>query len=139
MSSTSTPTVRRRVHIPPAVRNWVFGGLALAWYAVTTFGPLGLPNFAVVVVLGVLVMLSVEPDARSPTRGVTPYPAEPRPGALGGGRASSRSPVGMNLLLGRIPIEAGQPSSPRSPRSAWPFRAWPRPGSSPRRCSDTAS
>jgi hypothetical protein len=62
MSSTSTPTVRRRVSIPPAVRNWIFGGVALAWYAVSTFGPLDLPAFPVVFVLGVLAMLSVEPE-----------------------------------------------------------------------------
>ena len=70
MSSTSTPTVRRRLNIPPAVRNWIFGGLAATWYAVTTFGALGLPNIAVVVVLGLLVAFTVEPDGRSPHRGI---------------------------------------------------------------------
>ena len=106
MSGTPTGTVRRRAHTPPAVRGWIFGGLALAWYAVSTFGPLELPAFAVVCVLGVLVLLSVEPDVGSPTRGVT------RPG----GTSSWRSPAvvafvpvagGMNLLLGGVPIEAG--------------------------------
>ncbi len=106
MSSTPTPTVRRRAHTPSAVRGGIFGGLALAWYAVSTFGPLDLPAFAVVFVLGVLVMLSVEPDVRSPTRGVT----RTRPNlvlALLAVVAFVAVASGMNLLLGRIPIEAG--------------------------------
>src|SRR6478609_4365735 len=104
MSSTST--VRRRVNIPPAVRNWIFGGVALAWYTVSTFGPLDLPAFAVVVLLGVLVMLSVEPDVCSPSRGVT---ATRRNGILALSAVAVIGVVacGMNLLLGRIPIEAG--------------------------------
>ena len=106
MSSTPTPTVRRGAHTPPAVRGWIFGGLALAWYAVSTFGPLELPAFAVVFVLGVLVMLSVEPDVRSRTRGVT---RTRRNLILALLAVVAFVPVasGMNLLLGRIPIEAG--------------------------------
>ena len=106
MSSTSTPTVRRRLNIPPAVRNWIFGGVALAWYAVSTFGPLDLPAFAVVVVLGVLVVLSVEPNVCSPTRGVTPTRRNVLL-ALSAVVAIIAVASGMNLLLGRIPIEAG--------------------------------
>jgi hypothetical protein len=34
----------------------------MAWHAVSTFGPLDLPAFPVVFVLGVLAMLSVEPE-----------------------------------------------------------------------------
>ena len=105
MSSTSTD-VRRRVNIPPAVRNWIFGGVALAWYAVSTFGPLDLPAFAVVFVLGVLVMLSVEPDVCSPSRGVTPTRRNVIL-ALSAVVAIVAVACGMNLLLGRIPIEAG--------------------------------
>ena len=104
MSSTST--VRRRANIPPAVRNWIFGGVALAWYAVSTFGPLDLPAFAVVVVLGVLVMLSVEPEACSSTRGVTPTRRNVIL-ALSAVAVIGVVACGMNLLLGRIPIEAG--------------------------------
>ena len=104
MSSTST--VRRRANIPPAVRNWIFGGVALAWYAVSTFGPLDLPAFAVVIVLGVLVMLSVEPDVCAPTRGVTPTRRNVIL-ALSAVAAIGVVACGMNLLLGRIPIEAG--------------------------------
>jgi len=104
MSSTST--VRRRANIPPAVRNWIFGGVALAWYAVSTFGPLDLPAFAVVIVLGVLVMLSVEPDVCAPTRGVTPTRRNVLL-ALSAVVAIGAVASGMNLLLGRIPIEAG--------------------------------
>ena len=63
LSSTGSHPARTA----PAVLRWCCGGLAAAWYAVTTFGPLGLPNFAVVFVLGVLVVLSVEPDAALPT------------------------------------------------------------------------
>ena len=106
MASTSTPTVRRRAHIPPVVRNWIFGGVALAWYAVSTFGPLDLQAFAVVFVLGVLVMLSVEPDVCSPTRGVTPTRRNVIL-ALLAVVAIVAVACGMNLLLGRIPIEAG--------------------------------
>ena len=106
MSSTPTPTVRRRAHTPSAVRGWIFGGLALAWYVVSTFGPLDLPAFAVVFVLGVLVMLSVEPDVRSFTQGVT----RTRPNlvlALLAVVVFVAVAGGMNLLLGRVPIEAG--------------------------------
>jgi len=94
------------VRIPPAVRNGVFGAVALAWYAVNTFGPLDLPAFAVVVVLGVLVMLSVEPEACSSTRGVTPTRRNVIL-ALSAMAAIGVVACGMNLLLGRIPIEAG--------------------------------
>jgi hypothetical protein len=106
MSSTPTATVRRGAHTPPAVRGWIFGGLALAWYAISTFGPLELPGFAVVFVLGVLVMLSLEPDVRSPTQGVT----RTRWNlilALPTAVAFVPLAIGMNPLLGRIPTEAG--------------------------------
>jgi hypothetical protein len=139
MSSRSTPTLRRRAHPPPAVRGWLFGGVALAWYAVSTFGPLDLQAFAVVFVLGVLVMLSVEPDVCSPTRGVTPTRRNVIL-ALLAVVAIVAVACGMNLLLGRIPIEAGHAVLATLAAICWPFRAWPRPGSSPaRRCSDTAS
>jgi hypothetical protein len=95
-----------RHNVPAGVRRWGFGGLAMAWYAVTTFLPVGLPNVAVVLVLGLLVMLSVEPDSRFPTGGVV---ASPQNLVLAGATLLAFVPVavGMNLLLGRIPIESG--------------------------------
>ena len=106
MSSTSIPAVRHLAHIPPTARNLIFGGVAVAWYALSTFGPLDLPAFAVVFVLGVLVMLSVEPEACSSTRGVTPTRRNVIL-ALSAVAAIGVVACGMNLLLGRIPIEAG--------------------------------
>jgi len=93
-------------HTAPAGLRWGFAGLALAWYAVTTFGTLRLPNFTVVFVLGVLVMLSVEPDAGTPRRGVAPTR---RNLVLALSAVVCFVPValGMNLLLGRISIELG--------------------------------
>ena len=90
----------------PAVLRRGFGVLAPAWYAVTTFGTLGLPNVAVVVVLGVLVVLSVEPDGRYPHRGIA---ATRRNLVLTLLAVICFVPVafGMDLLLGRIPIEPG--------------------------------
>ena len=90
----------------PAVLRWGFAGLALAWYAVTTFGPLGLPNVAVVVVLGLLVAFTVEPDGGSPHRGIA---GTRRTLVLALAAVICFVPVasGMNLLLGRIPIEPG--------------------------------
>ncbi len=90
----------------PAVLRWGFAGLALVWYALATFGTLGLPNFTVVFVLGVLVMLSVEPDARFPHRGIA---ATRRNLVLALPAVVCFVPVafGMDLLLGRIPIEPG--------------------------------
>jgi len=102
MSSTSTV---RRANIPAAVRNWIFGGVALAWYAVSTFGPLDLPAFAVVIVLGVLVMLSVEPDGRHRHRGVA---ATRRNLVLAVLTTVAFVPValGSDLLIGRVPVES---------------------------------
>lgn len=89
-----------------ALRRWGFGGFAVAWFAVSTFAPLDLPNSAVVLVLGLLVMLSVEPDTRRPTRGVA---ATGRNLVLAILTIAAAVPVaaGMDLLLGRVPIEAG--------------------------------
>ena len=102
LSSTGSHPARTA----PAVLRWGFGGLAAAWYAVTTFGPLGLPNVAVVVVLGLLVMLSVEPDAGSPTA-ASPRTRRNLVLALLAVVAFVPVAFGMDLLLGRIPIEAG--------------------------------
>jgi Peptidase family M23 len=89
-----------------AVLRCGFAGLALVWYAVTTFGTLGLPNFTVVVVLGVLVMLSVEPDAGVPRRGIAPTRRN-LVLALAAVLCFVPVAIGMNLLLGRLPIEPG--------------------------------
>ena len=102
--STSPP------HTPPpastALRRWGFIGLAVAWWGVTTFVPLGLPNSVVVLVLGLLVTLSVEPDSWYPERGVV---ASRRNLALAVLAAApfGAVAVGMDLLLGRVPIESG--------------------------------
>ncbi len=90
----------------PTVLRWVFGALAPAWYAVTTFGALSLPNVAVVVVLGVLVAFTVEPDGRSPQRGIA---GTRRTLVLALPAVICFVPVafGMDPLLGRIPIEHG--------------------------------
>ena len=105
MSSTPLVTLGR-AEIPAAVRGLVFGGLVVVWYVVSTFGPLELPAFAVVVVLGLLVMLSLEPDLRAPLRGIT---VTRRNLLLALVAAVAFVPVafGMNPLLGRVPIEAG--------------------------------
>ena len=89
-----------------AVLRWGLAGLAPAWYAVTTFGALDLPNFTVAFVLGVLVMLSVEPEAHFPHRGIA---ATRRNLVLALLVVVCFVPVafGMNPLLGRIPIETG--------------------------------
>ncbi len=104
MSSTS-PVTLRRAEIPAAVRRWVFGGLVVVWYVVSAFGPLDLPAFAVVV-LGLLVMLSLEPDLRAPLRGLTGTRRNLLV-ALAAVVAFVPVAFGMNPLLGRVPIEAG--------------------------------
>jgi hypothetical protein len=73
---------------------------------VTTFGPLDLPQIAVVTVLGLLVVLSVEPDLRAPTRGVAP---SGRNLVLVLLAMAAFVPValGMDLLRGRVPLETG--------------------------------
>jgi hypothetical protein len=96
---------RARLHASTALRAGGFGGLAVAWYALTTFVPVGVPIFAVAFVLALLVMLSVEPDARFPERGVT---TSRRNLFLAFLAVLAFIPVafGMDLLLGRIPIES---------------------------------
>ena len=99
-SGTAPPTAR-----PPIVlRRWGLGGLAAAWWAATTFGALALPNSVAVLVLGLLVALTLEPDHRDPHRGV---PVTARNIVLGVlvGAALVPVAIGMDLLLGRIPIE----------------------------------
>lgn len=83
----------------PALRAWTAGGMAAAWYALTTFA-LGLPNALVVAVLGGLVALSAPPD---PHRGVA---VSRRNLGLAALLVVAYVPVavGMDLLLGRIPI-----------------------------------
>ena len=106
MSTAQTSARRPQPHASTAWRRWGFAGLAVIWYVLSTFIPLGLPNVAVVLVLGLLVMLSVEPDSRFPERGVA---ACGRNLVLALLAAAAFVPVGagMDLLLGRIPIEAG--------------------------------
>ena len=119
--------------------RWVAGGLAVAWCVVTALGVLALPNVAVVVVLGLLVMLTVAPDARLPHRGVA---ATRRNVVLALLATAAFVPValGTDVLLGRVPIDAVVSSSRPSPGCAWRSHAWPRPGRSPRRRrSGTAS
>jgi hypothetical protein len=105
-TTVQAPPVLPRWHVSTALRIWGYGGLAMAWYAVTTFTPLGLPNFAVAFVLGLLVMLSAAPDSWLPERGVA---ASRRNVILALLAVIAFIPValGMDLLLGRIPIESG--------------------------------
>ncbi|HVH24402.1 MAG TPA: hypothetical protein VNA11_18290, partial [Pseudonocardia sp.] len=106
MSTAQTWARRPQPHASTAGRRWGLAGLAVAWYLLSTFIALGLPNVAVVLVLGLLVMLSVQPDSRFPERGVAPCR---RNLVLALVAAAAFVPVGagMDLLLGRIPIEAG--------------------------------
>ncbi|HSK58309.1 MAG TPA: M23 family metallopeptidase [Actinomycetospora sp.] len=107
MSTTQTRSVRHPARPPEGVLRGVAGGLAVAWFAVTAFGVLALPNVAVVVVLGLLVMLTVEPDARFPHRGV----AATRRGlglALIATAAFVPVALGADALRGTVPIETAR-------------------------------
>jgi len=106
MSTTSASPPYARPRVSTALRRWGFGGLAAAWWAVTTFVPLGLPNSVVVLVVGLLVMLSVRPDSRFPERGVVPSRRNLVLVVLAAAPFAAVA-VGMDLLLGRIPIESG--------------------------------
>ena len=79
-----------------------------------------LPNFAVVLVLGLLVVLSVEPDAAVPAPGVAVEPGATLVlAAAGGGRLRpGRHRHGPAARAGSR-SSPGTPSWPRSPRSAW--------------------
>ncbi|MGE3287035.1 MAG: M23 family metallopeptidase [Pseudonocardia sp.] len=87
-----------------ALRAGLFGLLAAAWYLLTTFVPGGLPGFAVAAVLGGLVMLTLPPD-------------DGRHGIVATRRtvlvallctvAFLPVLIGMDPLLGRVPIQAG--------------------------------
>ena len=90
----------------PALRGWGFGALALTWYLASTFAPLGIPSFAAIFILGLLVMLSVAPDSRWPKCGIAVSRRNLRL-ALLAGIAFVPFALGMNLLLGRVPIESG--------------------------------
>ena len=61
------PNLTRR----SVLRSSVFGGLAAAWWIAAAFDALELPNSAVVLVIGLVASLSLEPDHRFPHRGVT--------------------------------------------------------------------
>jgi hypothetical protein len=89
---------------PRLLRTAGFGVLAAVWWAATTFGALALPNSAAVLVLGLLVALTLEPDHEVPNRGVAPTTRNVVLGAL---VVAAFLPVavGMDLLLGRITIE----------------------------------
>ncbi len=105
----STSTLHPPAHPHVSVtgpREWGFGALALAWYALSTFASLGLPNFVTVLILGGLVALSVQPDSSVPQRGIGATRWNLVIALLA---ASALVPVavGMDLLLGRIPIESG--------------------------------
>lgn len=63
MRSASTDATRRRA---------VFGALALGWLLLCAFDLLGLPAFVAVLVLGLLALQTLPPDASAPNRGVVP-------------------------------------------------------------------
>lgn len=104
MSTLPTVAVRPHRQTSTAARRWAFVGLAAAWYAITTFLPLGVPTVGVVLVLGLLVMLSVEPDARFPTWGV---PLSGRNVVLAALAVIAFATVlaGRAVLLGLMPVE----------------------------------
>jgi hypothetical protein len=106
MTTAPTPNARHHWHVAllPS-RAWGFGALAVAWYILAAFA-LRLPGFVAVFVFGLLLMLSVAPDSRTPTRGIA---ASRRNLALAALAAALFVPValGMNLFLGRIPIAWG--------------------------------
>lgn len=107
MSTTQTRSVRRPVQPAEGVLRWIAGGLAVAWFAATAFGVLALPNIAVVVVLGLLVMLTVAPDARFPHRRV----AATRRGlvlALLATAAFVPVALGTDALRGVVPIDTAR-------------------------------
>jgi hypothetical protein len=81
-------------------------GLAVLWFVATALGVLDLPAVAAVCVLGVLVMLSVEPDARHPRCGVSATRSNL---VLTAFVTVLFVPValGADLLLGRVPLEVG--------------------------------
>ncbi|MDD7939630.1 M23 family metallopeptidase [Actinomycetospora lutea] len=101
---TQAPTAGRPAHAGSVVARRLAGALAATWFAATVLGVLDLPAVAVVVVLGVLVMLSDEPDTRDPRRGVV---ASRRNAVLAGGATAAFVPVavGADLLVGRVPLE----------------------------------
>lgn len=107
MSTTQPRSVRPPVRPAVSVVRWVAGGVAVAWFAVTALGVLALPTVAVVVVLGLLVMLTVAPDARFPRRGVA---ATRRNIVLALLAVAAFVPValGTDVLLGRVPIETAR-------------------------------
>ena len=106
MTTAPAPTLRRHSYtsLLPG-RAWSFGALAFAWYALSTF-VLPLPGFVSVFVLGLFVMLTLAPDSRTPTRGIA---STRRNLVLTLLALAAFVPValGMDLLLGRIPIESG--------------------------------
>ncbi|MDD7967978.1 M23 family metallopeptidase [Actinomycetospora lemnae] len=106
MSTTQTRTARGPGHTGHAARVGIAGGAAVLWFAATALGVLDLPAFVAVAVLGLLVALSVEPDARHPQRGVV---ASRRNLALAvlAGVAFVPVAIGADLLLGRVPLEDG--------------------------------
>ena len=106
MSSASSTAAHPRPDFPPAWQARIFGGLAVAWYATSTLPRSACPPFAIVVVFGLLVMLSAEPDVRVPARGVA---VSGRNVVLGLLAVLAFVPVAfeMDLLRGAIPVEAG--------------------------------
>ena len=105
MSTTQVRIARRPDPGGSAGARWFAGALAVTWFAATVLGVLDLPAFALVVVLGVLVMLSVEPDGRHRHRGVA---ATRRNLVLAVLTTVAFVPValGSDLLVGRVPVES---------------------------------
>ena len=110
----STSTLHPPAHPHVSVtgpREWGFGGLAVAWYALSTFAPLGLPNFVVVLVLGCSSRSRSSRTPGTPTRRRRDR-LEPRPGRWRRVR-SSRSPSGWTCCSGGSRSSPGTSSSPR--------------------------
>jgi hypothetical protein len=85
-------------------RSVVSGALALGWLVLGVFGLLGMPAFAAVFVLGLLALLTLEPDENAPNRTVV---TSRRNVALGVGALAAFVPLaaGPGLLLGTIDLE----------------------------------
>ena len=95
MRSAWTDSTRRRV---------VFGALALGWLLLGVLGLLGVPSFVAVLVLGLLALKTLPPDASAPNRTVV---VSPRNVVLGFAALAVFVPLaaGPALLLGTMDVD----------------------------------
>jgi len=88
----------------PDRRRVVFGALALCWLLLGVFGLLGLPAFVAVLVLGLLALKTLPPDASAPNRTVL---VSQRNVVLGLAALAAFVPLaaGPGLLLGSMDVD----------------------------------